>query len=164
MYYDKIPGNQYAWRTCRRKILTQKYTELQKRPLRGKNHMTVRLSWKVRFIGLVLKNIKVAMPCDLLLFNYFCNINTFMAGDPTKCASLKKFIGNPDYTIIKWRTIVWNPLITPNKTRILLSHPHTTDTRNRIKYLTYFKQSLWRKLKIHGTQIFRKEVTWEKVK
>jgi hypothetical protein len=106
MYYDKIPGNQYACRTCRRKILTQEYTELQKRRLREKNHMTVRLTQKVKFIGLVLKDIKVVMPCDLPLHNYFCNINTFMAGDPTKCASLKVYWELSNYTIMKWRTIV----------------------------------------------------------
>jgi hypothetical protein len=68
--------------------------------------MTVRLTQKVRFIGLVLKDIKVVMPCDLPLFNYFCNINTFMAGDPTKCASLKVYWELSNYTIMEWRTIV----------------------------------------------------------
>ena len=68
--------------------------------------MTVRLTRKVKFIGLVLKDINVATPCDLPLFNYFCNINTFMAGDPTKCASLKVYWELSDCTIMKWRTLV----------------------------------------------------------
>jgi hypothetical protein len=106
MYSDKIPGDQCAWPTYRRKFLTKEYTELQKRRLRGKNYMTVRLTRKVKFIGLVLKYIKVVMPCDLPPFNYFCNINTFMAGDPTKCASLKVYWETFDDTIMKWRTLV----------------------------------------------------------
>lgn len=86
--------------------MTQEYTQLQKRRLRGKNYTTVRLTRKVKFIGILLKDIKVVMPCDLQLFNYFCNINTFMAGDPIKCASLKVYWGLSDYTMMKWRNLV----------------------------------------------------------
>lgn len=142
----------------------KEYTALQKRRLRGKNYMTVRLTWKVKFIGLVLRDINVVMPCDLPLFNYSCKFNAFMVGDPTKCASLKVYWELSDYNIMKWRTLVWSPLISHNKTRILLSLPRTTGTRHRIKYLTYFKQSLWSNLKIYGTQNSRKEATWGKVK
>ena len=84
----------------------KEYAALQKRRLRGKNYMTVRLTRKVKFMGLVLKDIKVVMPYDPPLFNYFCTINTFMAGDPTKCASLKVYWELSDYTIMKWRTLV----------------------------------------------------------
>lgn len=163
MYSDKIPGDQCARCVYRRNILTHEFTELQKRRLRGKNYMTVRLTRKVKFIGLALKDIKVVMSWNLPLFNYFCNINTFMARDPTKCTSLKVYWELFDYTITKRRTRVWSPLIIPNKTRILLSLPRTRGTRHRIKYLTYFKQSFWRNLKIHGTHNSRKEVTWDKL-
>jgi hypothetical protein len=77
-----------------------------KRLLQGKNYKSVRLVRKVKFIGLVLWHIKVLMRRNLQLVNYFCNINTFMAGGSTECMSLEVYWEFFAYTIMKWCYLV----------------------------------------------------------